>query len=195
HLDHPITARSLGVATVFQEFSLVPDLTVAENIQLGRWPGRAFKVNWRALRAAAKQVLGVLGIEISPNARVGDLSKAQQQLVEIAKGIAANASIFILDEPTTALGAREIEHLHALLRRMRTGGAAILYISHRLDEVVQLADVVTVMRNGRVVSTAEETPLEVGAIVRRMIGKDIEQHYARAHKPTSNPLLEVRDIS
>ena len=138
HLDHPIAARSLGVATVFQEFSLVPDLTVAENIQLGRWPGRAFKVDWRALRTAAKQVLGDLGIEISPDARVGDLSKAQQQLVEIAKGIAANASIFILDEPTTALGAREIEHLHALLRRMRAAGAAILYISHRLDEVVGL---------------------------------------------------------
>ena len=121
--------------------------------------------------------------------------KAQQQLVEIAKGIAANASIFILDEPTTALGVREIEHLHALLRRMRFADAAVLYISHRLDEVVQLADVVTVMRNGRVVSTAEETPLEVGAIVRQMIGKDIEKHYARTHKPTSNPLLEVRDIS
>jgi ribose transport system ATP-binding protein len=194
-LDHPMTARSLGVATVFQEFSLVPDLTVAENIQLGRWPGRRFRINWRALRETAQQVLSDLGLEIPPDVRVGDLSKAQQQLVEIAKGIAANASIFILDEPTTALGVREIEHLHALLRRMRFADAAILYISHRLDEVVQLADVVTVMRNGRVVSTAEETPLEVGAIVRRMIGKDIEQHYARAHKPTSNPLLEVRDIS
>lgn len=195
HLDHPITARSLGVATVFQEFSLVPDLTVAENIQLGRWPGRAFRINWRALRKAARRVLSDLDIEISADARVGDLSKAQQQLVEIAKGIAANASIFILDEPTTALGAREIDRLHGLLRRMRAAGAAILYISHRLDEVVRLADVVTVMRNGRVVSTAEETPLEVGAIVRRMIGKNIEKHYARARNATGNPLLEVRDIS
>lgn len=194
-LDHPMTARALGVATVFQEFSLVPDLTVAENIQLGRWPGRPFRINWRALRETAQQVLRDLGLAIPPDIRVGDLSKAQQQLVEIAKGIAANASIFILDEPTTALGVREIEHLHALLRRMRFADSAVLYISHRLDEVVQLADVVTVMRNGRVVSTAEETPLEVGAIVRRMIGKDIEKHYARTHKPTSNPLLEVRDIS
>ena len=136
-----------------------------------------------------------LGIEISPDARVGDLSKAQQQLVEIAKGIAANASIFILDEPTTALGAREIEHLHALLRRMRAAGAAILYISHRLDEVVRLADVVTVMRNGRVVSAADETPLEVAAIVRGMIGKDIEKYYARTHAPIGQPLLDVHDIS
>jgi ribose transport system ATP-binding protein len=195
HLDHPLTARALGVATVFQEFSLVPDLTVAENIQLGRWPGGPFRVRWHALRETAKQVLGDLGIHIAADARVRDLPKAQQQLVEIAKGIAANASIFILDEPTTALGAREIEHLHALLRRMRAGGAAILYISHRLDEVVRLADVVTVMRNGRVVSTATETPLEVGAIVRRMIGKDLEKHYAKAHAATSEPLLEASDIS
>jgi ribose transport system ATP-binding protein len=195
HLDHPVAARSLGVATVFQEFSLVLDLTVAENIQLGRWPGGSFRIDWRTLRETAQQVLSDLGIEISPNARVGDLPKAQQQLVEIAKGIAANASIFILDEPTTALGAREIEHLHALLRRMRAAGSAILYISHRLDEVVQLADVVTVMRNGRIVSPADETPLEVGAIVRRMIGKDIEKHYARAHTAIGSPLLEVRDIS
>jgi ribose transport system ATP-binding protein len=194
-LDHPLAARSMGVATVFQEFSLVPHLSVAENIQLGRWPGGSFRVNWRALRETARQVLDDLGIHISPDARVGDLPKAQQQLVEIAKGIAANASIFILDEPTTALGAREIEHLHALLRRMRAGGAAILYISHRLDEVVRLADVVTVMRNGRVVSTAAETPLEVGAIVRRMIGKDIEKHYAKAHPATGEPLLEARGIS
>jgi len=195
HLDHPLTARALGVATVFQEFSLVPDLTVAENIQLGRWPGRPFRVRWGALRETARQVLGDLGIQISPDAHVGELSKAQQQLVEIAKGIAANASIFILDEPTTALGAPEVSHLHALLQRMRANGAAILYISHRIDEVVRLANVVTVMRNGRVVSTAADTPLEVGAIVRRMIGKDIEKHYAKAHAPTGKPLLQVCDIS
>ena len=194
-LDHPLIARSLGVATVFQEFSLVPYLTVAENIQLGRWLGGLFRINWRALRQAAIQVLCELDIQISPDARVCDLSKAQQQLVEIAKGIAANASIFILDEPTTALGAREIEHLHDLLRRMRAAGGAILYISHRLDEVVRLADVVTVMRNGRVVSAADETPLEIAAIITRMIGKDVEHHYAKIRVDTGKPLLEARDIS
>ena len=195
HLDHPLAARSMGIATVFQEFSLVPHLSVAENIWLGRWPGGAFHVNWRALRKQAAQVLGDLGIEISPDALVGDLPKARQQLVEIAKGIAANASIFILDEPTTALGVREVEHLHALLRRMRTSGAALLYISHRIDEVVELADVVTVMRNGRIASAANETPLEVDEIIRRMIGKDVAKHYKRARAEAGKPLLEVRAIS
>jgi ribose transport system ATP-binding protein len=194
-LDHPLTARALGVATVFQEFSLVPNLTVAENIQLGRWPGGSFRVDWRALRAAVRRVLDELDIDIPADARVGDLSKAQQQLVEIAKGIATNATLFILDEPTTALGAREIEHLHQLLRRMRASGTAVLYISHRLDEVVQLADVVTVMRNGRVVSAADETPLDRAAIITRMIGKEIEQHYARTRTGGGTPLLEAVNVS
>jgi ribose transport system ATP-binding protein len=194
-LDHPLMARSFGIATVFQEFSLVPHLSVAENILLGRWPGGFFRLNWRRLRETATRVLHELDIEISPEAPVSELSKAQQQLVEIAKGIAANASIFILDEPTTALGAREIDRLHELLRRMRSAGAAILYISHRLDEVVQLADVVSVMRNGRIVSPAGETPLNINAIITRMIGKEIEKHYARARTEVGEPLLEARNIS
>jgi ribose transport system ATP-binding protein len=193
-LDHPLTARSLGVATVFQEFSLCPHLTVAENIHLGRWPGGWFRIDWRGLRDTAARVLGELEIEISPEARVSELSKAQQQLVEVAKGIAANANIFILDEPTTALGAREIDRLHEVLRRMRAAGAAILYISHRLDEVVRLANVVTVMRNGRIVSAAGETPLNIAAIIRCMIGKEIEKHYARARTEIGEPLLEARNI-
>jgi ribose transport system ATP-binding protein len=194
-LDHPVAARSFGIATVFQEFSLVPHLSVAENIQLGRWPGGAFRVDWRSMREAATRVLHELDIGISPEARVSDLSKPQQQLVEIAKGIAANANIFILDEPTTALGVREIGRLHQLLRRMRTAGAAILYISHRLDEVVYLADVITVMRNGRIVSAAGETPLDITAIITRMIGKDIQRHFARTRASIGKPLLEARNIS
>jgi ribose transport system ATP-binding protein len=195
HLDHPVTARSFGIATVFQEFSLVPHLSVAENIQLGRWPGGAFRVDWHAMREAATRILHELDIQIPPEARVSDLSKPQQQLVEIAKGIAANANIFILDEPTTALGVREIDRLHQLLRRMRRAGVAILYISHRLDEVVQLADVITVMRNGRIVSAADETPLDITAIITRMIGKDIQKHFARTRASIGKPLLEARNIS
>jgi ribose transport system ATP-binding protein len=194
-LDSPLTARSLGIATVFQEFSLIPHLTVAENIQLGRWPGGPWRVDWRAMHETARQVLGELEIDIRPDALVRDLSKAQQQLVEIAKAMAARANIFILDEPTTALGAREAEHLHDLLRRMRNAGAAVLYISHRLDEVVRLADVVTVMRNGRIVSAAGETPLDIAAIITLMIGEEVREHYAKARVEAGEPLLDARDIS
>ena len=194
HVDNPLVARSLGIATVFQEFSLVPHLTVGENIHLGRWRGPFFNLDWRAMRDAATRVLDSLNIAISPDAVVRDLSAAEQQLVEIAKAMAANANVIILDEPTTALGAREADHLHGLLKRMRDGGTAILYISHRLDEVVRLVDAVTVMRNGRVVSTAGETPLDVSVIINLMIGREFNEQYPKIHIEPGEALLEARDI-
>ncbi|WGS17387.1 sugar ABC transporter ATP-binding protein [Bradyrhizobium sp. ISRA463] len=194
-LDSPLAARALGVATVFQEFSLVPDLTVAENILLGRWPGRAYRLDWRSMRETAKTVLDGLGIAIATDALVRELSKAHQQMIEIAKAMAARANLFVLDEPTTALGASEAGHLHDLLRRMREAGAAVLYVSHRLDEVVRLADVVTVMRNGRIVSPADATPLDVAAIIKLMIGEEVREHYGKVSANAGEPLLEVVDIS
>ncbi|WEX90042.1 sugar ABC transporter ATP-binding protein [Sinorhizobium garamanticum] len=194
-LDSTLTARSLGIATVFQEFSLVPELTVAENVFLGRWPGSYFSIDWRSMHEAAHRTLMELELDIPPDAVVGELPVAQQQLVEIAKAMAARASLIVLDEPTTALGVTEIEHLHELLRRARKNGAAILYISHRLDEVVDLCDVVSVMRNGRIVSGADHTPLDVGAIISLMIGKEMEEQYPKIHCRQGEVLLEALGIS
>jgi ABC-type sugar transport system ATPase subunit len=194
-LDNTLAARALGIATVFQEFSLVPHMTVAENIFLGRWLGQPLHVDWHAMREAASKVLATFGIDVPPDALIRDLPVAQQQLAEIAKAMAANASVIILDEPSSALGPRETEHLHDLLRRMRDGGAAILYISHRLDEIVRLCDVVTVMRNGRVVSTAAETPLDISGIITRMIGKGVAEHYPKVHGEAGDVLLEANDIA
>jgi ABC-type sugar transport system ATPase subunit len=190
-----MAARSLGIATVFQEFSLIPEMTVAENVFIGRWLGSALRVDWHVMRQATRQVLTDLELDISPDAFVGDLPVAQQQLVEIAKAMAAKASVIILDEPTTALGITETGHLHDLLRRARKNGAAILYISHRLDEVVGLCEVVTVMRNGRVVSPAGETPLDVAAIIALMIGKEVEEQYPKVRGRPGEALLEAREIS
>src|SRR4051812_8482239 len=149
-LANPIAARGAGVATVFQEFSVVPTLSVAENIFLGRWPERAGAVDWQAMRSGARQALAALEIVIDVDTAVSDLSVAEQQLVEIAKALKSGASMLILDEPTTALGPAEIEKLHGLLRRLKSRGVSILYVSHRLDEVVALVDKVTVLRDGRV---------------------------------------------
>lgn len=193
-LSSPIRARELGIATVFQEFSLVPSLSVAENIALGRWPGRAAAVDWRAMRAAAARALERIEVAIDPAATVGELSIAQQQQVEIAKAIAADADLIILDEPTTALGPAEIAHLHALLRRLKAQGRAILYVSHRLDEVTALVDVATVMRGGRVVSDAATTPIAVDAFVRAMVG-EVGEHYPKQRNATAEPLLEVCGIA
>ena len=194
-LGSPVRARELGVATVFQEFSLVPTLTVAENVHLGRWPGGAARVGWRAMREGARRALERMEVAIDPDALVGDLPVARQQLVEIAKAIAADASMIILDEPTTALGIAEVAQLHALLRRLRAQGRSILYVSHRLDEVTALVDVATVMRNGRVVSTAEETRIDIPSIVAAMVGTEVGEHYPKERNATPVPLLEVEGLA
>jgi ribose transport system ATP-binding protein len=193
-LSSPLRARELGVATVFQGFSLVPSLTVAENIHLGRWPRRGGGIDWAAMREGARHLFAALELVIDPDAVVGDLPVAQQQLVEIAKAMAVEASMLILDEPTTALGPAEIQHLHALLRRLRESGCAILYVSHRLDEVTALVDVATILRNGRVVSTADETMIQLEPIVARMIGSEIKEHYPKERNATGEVVLEAQGL-
>lgn len=198
-LSCPTDARALGVATVFQEFSLVGSLTVAENIFLGRWPRRrglfGGLIDWPAMATGARAVLARLEIAVDPLAPVASLSVAEQQLVEIAKAVAADASLIILDEPTTALGLEEIARLHALLRRMRAEGHAILYVSHRLDEVTALVDEVTILRGGKVASAAGQTAVQVDAIVQAMIGADVQDHYPKAQNATPVPLFQVQGLS
>jgi ABC-type sugar transport system ATPase subunit len=193
-LSSPLRARELGIATVFQEFSLVPSLTVAENIYLGRWPRRGGSIDWEAMRAGARRVFGALELVIEPEAIVDGLSLAQQQLVEIAKAMALDASMLILDEPTAALGPTEIRRLHLLLRRLKESGCAILYISHRLDEVTSLVDVATILRNGRVVSTADETTIQIDPIAAHMVGSEVKEHYPKEHNATTEPVLEAQDL-
>ena len=195
-LHNPIVARNYGIATVFQEFSLVPTLTVAENIFLGRLPTRSHTrtVDWRAMQEGTVRTLASLEIHIDPEAVVGELSVAEQQLIEIAKAIVADASVIILDEPTTALGIAEVARLHQLLRRMKQQGRAILYISHRLDEVVEIVDMVTILKDGKVVSGAEETTIDIDDIVRKMIGQEIQEHYPKVVNATDRPILEACEI-
>ena len=192
-IQDPTAARKAGIAAVFQEFSLVPTLTVAENIHLGELPGTVLRIDWQAMEDRAREVLKRLNVDIDPSAVVGDLSVADQQLVEIAKAIATNATMLILDEPTTALGLEEIAELHRVLKGLKEQGTAILYISHRLDEVVELVDCVTVLKDGKVVSTAEETPVTIAAIVGAMIG-EVSEHYPKASAVRDEVALELRNV-
>jgi ABC-type sugar transport system ATPase subunit len=192
----PIEARLQGVATVFQEFSIVRSLSVAENVFLGRWPRtRLGLIDWDTMRRRSREVLAELEIVLDPDAIVSTLSVAQQQLVEIAKAVAADAQLIILDEPTTALGPDEIVLLHNLLRRLRDKGHAILYVSHRLDEVTALVDEVTVLRGGRVVSQSGETAVEIDAIVQAMIGGSVADHFPKERNSRAELALRVRGIS
>jgi ribose transport system ATP-binding protein len=194
-LNGPVDARSKGVGTVFQEFSLVPTLTVAENIYLGRYPRRGPFIDWKRMRKQAVAVLSTLGIDIDPRTVVSTLSVAEQQLVEIAKAISMDATLLILDEPTTALGEKEIHRLQTILRGMKSRGVAILYISHRLDEVLDLVDTATILKDGKVVSVACATLPKIDEIVSRMIGADVKEHYPKQYNASQDILLDVKGLT
>jgi len=195
-LPHPTAARARGVAAIYQEFSLVPTLSVAENICLGHLPsmGPALLVDWTRMRQHAREVLEQLGIRIDVEAPVQSLSVAEQQLVEIAKAISADSRLLIMDEPTTALALGETQRLHDLIRRLARRGRAILYISHRLHEIMGLADLVTVLKDGRVVATRASSDMDLNTVVRLMVGADIAEHYPKEHHTTARAVLEVRDL-
>jgi len=194
-LPHPTAAWTRGVAAIYQEFSLVPSLTVAENISLGHLPTRgAAVVDWASMEANARQVLQQLGILVDVHAPVQSLSVAEQQLVEIAKAISADSSLLIMDEPTTALALHETQRLHELIRELARRGRAILYISHRLHEIMALADRVTILKDGSVVASRLRSTLDLNAVIRLMVGAEIAEHYPKERHATVTPLLEVRDL-
>lgn len=168
-LGSPAQARALGIATVHQDFSLVPELSVAENIMLNRW-GRLGLVSRSRIGRIAVATLALLGVDIDPDARVGQLSIADRQVVEIAKSLVARPSVLILDEPSSSLSADEIETLLDVIRRLSTEGVAVIYVTHRLQEIPRVADTVTVLRDGEVVGTrrTEDAPLQ--RIAEMMVG-------------------------
>jgi ribose transport system ATP-binding protein len=194
---NPTDARQHGVATIYQECSLVPTLSVAENIFLGnyRTRKRTGTIDWPRMREDTRKVLEQLSLSLDPDATVSTLSVAEQQLVEIAKAMSIDSSLLIMDEPTAALGLNETKHLLGLIRRLTARGKAILYISHRLDEVFEIADRVTVLKDGRRVTTAPVSELKLGDVVRMMVGYDVGQHYPKERNVQATPRLEVTGLS
>jgi len=189
-------AERAGIAIIHQELNLVPELPVADNIFLGREPLIAgLLVDRRAMRNAAQSLLHRLGIDLDPDVRIADLRVGEQQLVEIAKALSLEARILIMDEPTSALSAAECEILFKVVRQLARAGVAIIYISHRIDEVMAIADRVTVLRDGRHVVTAPIAELGREAIIRAMVGRAIDEHARRAAADRGAPILAVRDLS
>jgi ribose transport system ATP-binding protein len=193
-LKDPQSAQGLGVATFHQEFSLVPQLSVAENISLGRLPGRGLLVDWTAARRQAEHALSQLEVSIDSDQIVAALSVAEQQLVEISKAISQNMSLLILDEPTAALGPSEVDRLHKVIKRIAGQNRAILYISHRLDEVMAIADRVTVLKDGRLVASLEASQTSVGDVVRLMVGADFHEYFPDRVPPADDIRVEAIDL-
>ncbi|GAA4863929.1 sugar ABC transporter ATP-binding protein [Saccharopolyspora rosea] len=191
----PGAARRLGVSMVHQEFALAPDLSVAENLFIGHEPGRWGWITRAGERRAARDLLARVGLDVDPNRRVSQLSTAEQQRVELAKALAVRAKVLILDEPTASLTERETAELFGIVRELTAQGIAVLYISHRLDEIFEIGDRVTVMRDGAVVATRPVSELDEAELVRLMVGRDVDNLYPRSHASPGEVRLRVSGLS
>jgi sugar transport system ATP-binding protein len=173
HLTSPQIARDLGIGLVNQELAIVPELSVAENIYLGRWSqasGRRALVTRSVLEQKAAAQLAELGVDLDPQAKAGRIAIAHQQIVEIARALSFEPRVLILDEPTSSLPAAEVDYLLGMVKRLASRGVAIIYVSHRMDEIPKIADSVTILRDGRHVCTRPISELNTGEIVRLMTG-------------------------
>ncbi|HXF43099.1 MAG TPA: ATP-binding cassette domain-containing protein, partial [Pyrinomonadaceae bacterium] len=167
-------SEAAGIAIIFQELSLVKDMTVAENIFLGQEPSRFGLIRWHELYSRTSALLRELGLEIDPQTPVGELGIGRQQLVEIAKALSKNARILVLDEPTAALTESEVEILFQILERLRRRGVGMIYISHKLEEVFRMADRITVLRDGRSVTSRPAKDFNRSKVIEYMVGRQVE---------------------
>jgi rhamnose transport system ATP-binding protein len=194
--NDPLQARARGVAVIYQQPALFPDLSVAENIAAASEPpGLWRRVDWSARAARARELLARVGAAVDPDAPVSALSMPEQQLVEIAKALGADAKILILDEPTASLPEREARNLLRLVRDLRARGVGIVYISHRLEELRELADRVTVLRDGESVATKPMKDVALPELIRLMVGREIAQVFPKREVAKGDVLLELRGLS
>lgn len=189
--SNPREALDFGISTVFQELSLLPNLTIAENMFLGREPLSAWRsIDYRTMHDGTRKALAELGLDLDPTTLVSELTIAQRQFVEIAHGIKADASIFILDEPTAALNAADVEILNKQIRRLKSEGKAIVYISHRMDEIFTICDTVTVMKDGRHVATRPLSEMTPDSLITLMVGRELNALFPERSKTIGESSLE-----
>lgn len=192
---NPRYAQRLGIAMVHQEFALAPHLTVADNLALGRETTRAGLIVRGSEKQRARELLERVRLDIDPGRRVESLSVADQQRVEIAKALAVDAKVVIMDEPTATLTEQEIDELFELIEELKSDGIAIFYISHRLEEVVRIADRVTVMRDGQVVETLEKGDFDESRLVSLMVGREIDNLYPKQDCEIGDVVLRVQGVT
>ncbi|MCF6369464.1 sugar ABC transporter ATP-binding protein [Rhizobium halophilum] len=192
----PLESEAAGIAIIHQELNLVPHLSVAENIYLAREPRRGFLIDRKKLRADAKRCLDRLGIDIDPDTHVRNLSVAQSQMVEIAKALSLDAEVLIMDEPTSSLTEQETKLLFQVIRDLKASGVGIVYISHRLDEMEEIVDRVTVLRDGRYIATDNLRDTTVNDVVAKMVGRSLEEKFPeRISKPSDDIVFSAAGLT
>ncbi|WP_207707365.1 ribose ABC transporter ATP-binding protein RbsA [Crassaminicella thermophila] len=196
HFKGPKDAQEEGITIIHQELNLIPHLTIGENIFLGREPVNAFKkIDWKKLYQNAEKLLKKLKVEKSPEELVANLSIGEQQMVEIAKALSLNAKIIIMDEPTDALTKKETESLFQVINELRDEGKSIVYISHRLEEIFQICDDVTVLRDGKFIGEDEVKNLDENKLIEMMVGRKLTEQFPRVDVEKGEVSLEVKNLS
>ncbi len=194
-IKSPHHAQQLGISTIYQEFNLAKHLTVPENILLGHLPQKGPLVDWPLARARSEEILGRLGVSLPMNVPASTLSVAEQQLVEIAKALARETRVLIMDEPSAVLGDKDLEKLFQVVRSLQASGIAIIYISHRLVEIFEIASRVTVLKDGRLVGSRDVAEVDMAQLVRMMIGRDLQDIYPQKQAKIGDVLLEVKGLN
>ncbi|RCS25056.1 sugar ABC transporter ATP-binding protein [Phyllobacterium salinisoli] len=195
-LNSPLDALENGIAMIHQELNLMPFMTVAENIWIRREPKNAFGfVDHRALRDKTEELFDRLNIRIDPEINVGELSVANRQMVEIAKAVSYESDVLIMDEPTSALTEREVEHLFQIIRALKAEGKGIVYITHKMNELFEIADEVSVFRDGRYIGTHKADDVTRDDIIHMMVGREITQMFPKEDVPIGDVVLSVRDMT
>ena len=190
----PALSKKLGIGVIYQEFNLVPDLSVAENIFLGQKLTSGFSINRKLMNQRAKELMDSFGIDIDVTKDVKSLTVAYQQLVEITKTISSNVKVLIMDEPSAPLTNREIDAMFGIVRKLKAQGVAIIYISHRMEEIFALADRITVMRDGKYVGTKMASEIDNNGLIKMMVGRDLDEQYPTVEKEIGEVALEVNRL-
>lgn len=194
-INNPIQARSLGISMIFQEMNYVPEITVEENIFLGNLPVNKYgMVNWKEVRTRTKELLSAENLPYSPTTLLKDLTVSDIQMLEIIKAISYKSDIIIMDEPTSAITLKEVDKLFFKIRELKARGVSIIYISHKLDEVFQIADDITVFRDGMVVESHPKEELDIETVIALMVGRKLTNTYPKEEVNVGDELLKVRDF-
>jgi len=192
-------AQDLGISTIYQELNLIPELTVAQNIFLGREPRKEgllkFVVDRKRVLTQSAQLLSSLRLEIPPDSPVAELTVPQQQMVEVAKALSLDARIFIFDEPTATLSDKETEALFKIIRQLKERGIGIIYISHRLEEIWEIGDRVSVLRDGQYIGTLTVKEAEINELIKMMVGRDLKEQFPRHYQEPGDIALELINIT
>lgn len=195
-IHNPFDARSHGIAMIYQELSYVPDLTLAENIFLGRWPTNRFGIiDWKQVNDQTAQLLKREGLSYSPDVKLRSLSVSDIQMIEILKAVSYGAEIIIMDEPTSAITNKEVDRLFEKIRVLNANGVSVIYISHKLDEIFCIADDVTILRDGQLIETRKCAEFDENTIVELMVGRTIENQYCKENIEIGDDLLCVEHLS